>query len=79
MLTNPYNYFEITRCYQNASNVLSMLLNLNIWSLGHIVIHVLSLMPTIIIRKCRDRLKKFVIIVDQDRINNVPMIKSEES
>ena len=27
------------------------------------------------VSKCRDRLKQFVIIVDHDRINNVPMIK----
>jgi hypothetical protein len=30
------------------------------------------------VSKCRDRLKQFVIIVDHDRINNVPMIKSQE-
>jgi hypothetical protein len=30
------------------------------------------------VRKCRDRLKQFMIIVDHDRINNVPMIKSQE-
>jgi hypothetical protein len=27
------------------------------------------------VRKCRERLKQFVIIVDHDRIKNVPMIK----
>jgi hypothetical protein len=30
------------------------------------------------VSKCRDRLKQFVIIVDHDKINNVPMIKFEE-
>jgi hypothetical protein len=60
---------------------------------GHIVIHVLSLMSTVIVSRATRlisgrkrnrqknitlRLKKFVIIVDHDRINNVPMIKAQE-
>jgi hypothetical protein len=30
------------------------------------------------VRKCRDRMNQFVIIVDHDRVENIPMIKAQE-
>jgi hypothetical protein len=30
------------------------------------------------VSKCKDRLKQFMIIIDHDRINNVPRIKYQE-